>query len=360
MWRLLSLMYCGAARRRVPPNSTKLQPSCRVVEPAGAWTVSLATVWQVPCRSRDPSARCACCRRRRCRPGRAGSQVMPHGCARFVPSQLGLIGWWYRGVEAARGAQVQLHLVMVAGVDHVDGRSAGWDRPRCRAALHLVRSRCRRYPGFPAACRRAHWQCCRHRQQLGLVEHLQAATAHVGRVDACRPATSDALHAAREHGRALALGAVTVHEPAVPVECHHVVVVVADPDVGPSSAHTSARAGSRIPATVGALGAPAPHWRLQAGQLAGRAAGLVGVELLHALLERVDHVEAVGAPSLESLRTTAIPFCWLNPPCGGGSGPADQGVRRVAPAQVVCAVAFATDCSWARRSSRRARTCATR
>ena len=100
---------------------------------------------------------------------------------------------------------------------------------------------------------------------------------------------------AREHARRLALRPEAVHEPALLGEGHHVVIVVADPDVvvAVRLVGECARVAEALVVGVGRrAAAPLADPRRAA---AGRRAGLVGVELLHPLLERVDHVEAVGA-----------------------------------------------------------------
>src|SRR6478752_1042260 len=216
----------------------------------------------------------------------------PPGLGEILAVAAGLdLGGGAAAVEAAGDAQVQLPLGddTVTGVSDVDGRGVGGiDRDAARRAHQLA--------GGAAAAddilERA--GAARDRQQLGLVEHLQPAACHVGSVDASALHV-DALHAPREHARRLALRPEAVHEPALLGEGHHVVVVVADPDVvvAVRLVGECARVAEALVVGVGRrASAPLadPTWAA-----AGRRAGLVGVELLDALLERVDHVEAVGA-----------------------------------------------------------------
>src|SRR6478672_9752169 len=138
------------------------------------------------------------------------------------------LGGGAAAAEAARSAEVELPPgdEVSVGARHVDGRRVGGiDRDTTRCA-HLA--------GAVAAgaaddiLKRA--GAAGYRQERRLVEHLQSAAGHVGCVDAAA-LYADALHPAREHAGRLALRAEPVHEPALLGERHHVVVVVADPDV---------------------------------------------------------------------------------------------------------------------------------
>src|SRR6476620_9446615 len=118
------------------------------------------------------------------------------------------LGGGAAAVEAARGAQTELPLGddTVSGVGDVHDRGVGGvNRDAARRAHQLA--------GGAAApddiLERA--GAARHRQQLGLVEHLQAAACDVGRVDAAA-LHADTLHAAREHAARLALRSEAMHE----------------------------------------------------------------------------------------------------------------------------------------------------
>src|SRR5437879_4712237 len=79
-----------------------------------------------------------------------------------------------------------------------------------------------------------------------------------------------------------------------------------------------------------------PHWRTHAGH------PVVPPGQVSAVLNcctRCSNVSITYSWSAVPFAagTTAMPFCWLNPPCGGGSLPADQ-ESAVAPAQVETAV----------------------
>src|SRR6478609_2898568 len=202
------------------------------------------------------------------------------------------LGGGAAAAEAARSAEVELPPgdEVSVGARHVDGRRVGGiDRDTTRCA-HLA--------GAVAAgaaddiLKRA--GAAGYRQERRLVEHLQPAAGHVGRVDAAA-LHADALHPAREHAGRLALRAEPVHEPALLGEGHHVVVVVADPDVVVAVGLVGECARVAEALVVGVGGRAAAPLADPRRAAAGRQAGLVGVELLHPLLERVHHVEAVGA-----------------------------------------------------------------
>src|SRR5690242_14780501 len=185
------------------------------------------------------------------------------------------------------GVQVPHTDAVVAGLGNVHGVPVRGDRDAAGSG-HLVDARSAAAQVLQQRAGRSGGDAGRA-EQLRLVEHLQAAARHVGGVDLA-VLDVDALHAAFEHAGLRSLRSIAVHEAAIRLERDHGIVVVTDPD------HAVAeRERARIAEPVRRRAGRLPRAPLQ---LPGRAAGLRcargrGVELLHALLERVDHEQRV-------------------------------------------------------------------